>query len=164
MKTSKMIIISILAALTFVLTRFTAIPIPGTQGYVHLGDTVIYITAVIFGGAPAAIVGAIGGALSDMTYAAVWILPTLIIKGIMGYVCGKLATAEKWVSIKNTFAMVIAGVIMSLLYSVATGILYGNWITAFVNTPFDIIQFGSGAIISNIILALLSKSKIKLNK
>ena len=116
MKTSKMIMIAILAALTFVLTRFTAIPIPGTQGYVHLGDTVIYITAVIMGGGPAAIVGAIGGALSDMTYAAIWILPTLIIKGIMGYVCGKLATAEKWVSFKNTFAMIIAGVIMSVIY------------------------------------------------
>ncbi len=161
MKTSKMIMISTLAALAFVLTRFTAIPIPGTQGYIHLGDTVIYITAVLFGGMPAALVGAIGGALSDATYSAIWILPTLIIKGIMGYICGNLANHQKWNSFRNTFSMIISGIVMSLLYSIANGIIYGNWITAFASTPFDIIQFVSGAIVSNIILALLSKSNLK---
>lgn len=161
MKTSRMIMISTFAALTFVLTRFTAIPIPGTQGYIHLGDTVIYITAVLFGGTPAALVGAIGGALSDATYSAIWILPTLIIKGIMGFVCGKISNHEKWNSFRNVFAMIISGIVMSILYSVATGIIYGNWITAFTNTPFDIIQFVSGTIVSNILLAILSKSNIK---
>lgn len=161
MKTSRMIMISTLAALTFVLTRFTAIPIPGTQGYIHLGDTVIYITAVSFGGPSAAAVGAIGGALSDATYSAIWILPTLIIKGIMGFICGKIASRKNWTSFRNIFAMIISGVIMSVLYSVATGIIYGNWITAFSNTPFDIIQFVSGAVVSNIILAILSKTNIK---
>ncbi len=161
MKTSKMTMVSTLAALTFVLTRFTAIPIPGTQGYIHLGDTIIYITAILFGGPSAAAVGAIGGALSDATYSAIWILPTLIIKGIMGFVCGKIANRKKWNSLRNISAMIISGIIMSLLYSVATGIIYGNWITAFSNTPFDIIQFVSGAVVSNIILAILSKSYIK---
>ncbi len=161
MKTSRMIKISILAALTFVLTRFTAIPIPGTQGYIHLGDTVIYITAVIFGSIPAALVGAIGGALSDATYSAIWIIPTLIIKGIMGFVCGKLSNHQKWTCIRNIVSMIIAGVIMSILYSVANGFLYKNWITAFASTPFDIIQFVSGTIVSNILLALLSKSNLK---
>ncbi len=75
---------AVLTALIFVIARFLpSLPL-GNSGYVNLGDTFIY-AAVLFLPTPYAVAaGALGAALSDLTYGyALWVIPTLIVKTLI---------------------------------------------------------------------------------
>ena len=88
---SRTISINALAiALVCLSTMFLQFPIP--LGYAHLGNCFILISGVFFGPVTGLLAGGIGSALSDLlTGYAQWIIPTLIIKGIMGFVIGYIA-------------------------------------------------------------------------
>ena len=84
-KLRKVAICGLMAAFVFVATQ---IRIPTAIGYINLGDPVILISSFILG--PIAFFpAAIGSALSDLLAGyAQYIIPTFIIKGLMGYVAG----------------------------------------------------------------------------
>ena len=74
----------VLTALVFVVARFLpAIPL-GINAYVNLGDTVIYLSVLVLPTPYAIAAGAIGAALSDLTFGAVlWVIPTLLVKALI---------------------------------------------------------------------------------
>ena len=76
----------VLAALVFVATRFLVLPVPMTNGYVHLGDALVLLGAALCG--PVAVpAGALGSMLSDLLSGyTVYALPTFIIKGLVALV------------------------------------------------------------------------------
>lgn len=90
-KTKKLIINALMVALVFVGTSSIRIPIPLTDGYIHGGDSMIFLAAILFGWKTGAIAGGVGSALADMIGYPHWIIPTLIIKGLMGAIIGLLA-------------------------------------------------------------------------
>lgn len=57
---------ALFAALVYVGTMFS-IPIPGGQGYMHLGDSLNYLCAVMLPFPYSAAAAAVGAALSDIT-------------------------------------------------------------------------------------------------
>ena len=68
------------AALIIVATIFIRVPIGINEGYIHVGDSMIYLAACLLG-PYAAIAAVIGGAFADiLAGAAAWALPTAIIK------------------------------------------------------------------------------------
>ncbi len=74
-----------MVALIFVLTFAIKVPVPFTRGYIHLGDSMIFIAAILFGWRVGALAGGLGSALADVVGGyAFWAIPTFIIKGIMG--------------------------------------------------------------------------------
>ena len=79
----KIIAASIFAALVFVVTsQIPPIPIPATSGYFNIGETTIYIAALIFGSSVGAMAGGIGSSLSDAFLGYGLFAPgTLLIKG-----------------------------------------------------------------------------------
>lgn len=82
---------ALLAATVCLLTLFLRLPLPLPQGYVHLGDTAIFMGALLLGrkGAPAA---GIGSALSDLLSGfALYAPATLLIKALMGFFAGLCA-------------------------------------------------------------------------
>lgn len=82
---------SLMMALVFIATYSVRIPIPFTQGYIHPGDSMIFIAALLFGWRFGALVGGFGSALADILGGyAHWAFPTLVIKGIMGAAAGWL--------------------------------------------------------------------------
>lgn len=81
-------------ALVCIATMAIQIPIP--LGYMHLGNTCILLVAALFGPVTGLLAGGIGSALADMlTGYAQWIIPTLIIKSIMGFAIGAIAIKRK---------------------------------------------------------------------
>jgi len=84
-------LIALMAALILVLTLFLRVPIPATQGYVHLGDAGITFAACAFGPWVAAVAGGLGTMLADLTggYAA-WAVFSLLVHGVQGWVMGWL--------------------------------------------------------------------------
>lgn len=90
-KTRKLIFCALMIALVFVSTRSIQIPIPFTQGYIHAGDSMIFVAAILLGWEYGAVAGGVGSALADLVSYPHWALPTLIIKTFMGALVGWIA-------------------------------------------------------------------------
>ncbi|WP_352420060.1 ECF transporter S component [Proteiniborus sp.] len=83
----------LMTALVFVTTAIIPqIPIPFTEGYIHTGDSMIFVTSILLGWKYGLFAGGVGSAMADLFLGyAHWALPTLIIKGIMGAIVGLMA-------------------------------------------------------------------------
>ena len=116
----KMAITAMFAAMTTVLTYFVKIPTPG--GYIHLGDSVIYLMAC-FLPTPYAMIGAgIGGSLADLFGGYFhYIIPTFIIKMLIAvpFSCKN----EKMLTVRNAVMVVPAGMITVAGYYVTKVVL-----------------------------------------
>ena len=148
--------IAIGVALTLVATRFIQIPIPATEGYINLGDTMVLLTAVLFGPLVGAVAGGVGSALCDLTSGfAHWGPWTLIIKGTEGAIAGFFAKKRKRaVTILGTSigaAEMVAG------YFFAETIMYGVG-AALTELPGNIFQGVSAIVFSNVLAYIIGRS------
>lgn len=85
-------LLGLFGALVIVATAVMRFPVPTFNLYFNLGEAVIYLTALLFGGPSGAIVGGVGSALADVLGGyPVWAPITLVIKGLEGYIVGKAA-------------------------------------------------------------------------
>ena len=133
----------VMAALTFVLTYFPKVPVPGA-GYVHLGDGAIFLSAMLLG--PLSIASAaIGSALSDLIggYAA-YVLPTLIIKALMALVAWKLYRAGS--KPRALLAFVAAELVMVGGYFAVECFMYGTASAVAAILP-NVIQGAAGVVL-----------------
>ncbi len=80
MNTKKLVLTALFTALTAVLTYFPKVPL--MHGYVHLGDAVIIISALVLGW-PAVISASLGSALADLPGYAIYAPATFVIKALM---------------------------------------------------------------------------------
>ena len=65
-KIRTMVLTALLMALILVLTFATKIPIPASQGYIHLGDCMIFMAVIVLGRKYGTIAAAVGSALADI--------------------------------------------------------------------------------------------------
>lgn len=87
--TQQIVYTALMAALIFVTTFSIRIPVPFTQGYIHAGDSMIFIAVLILGWRNGAIAAGMGSALSDLLAGYTqYVIPTLIIKGLMAVFMG----------------------------------------------------------------------------
>ena len=118
--TAKKLAINALAiALVCVSTMVIQIPIP--LGYMHLGNCCILLVSVYFGNMTGMLAGGIGSCLADLLSGYTqWIIPTLIIKGIMGLVIAMIAYREgeeiRMMRLR-TFLGAAAGIVTWNIYS-----------------------------------------------
>lgn len=81
---------SVFAALVWVATLVLTAYVPATTGYFNVGETIIYVGALIFGPYVGAFSGAVGAALADMLVAPQFAPGTFVIKGFEGAIVGFL--------------------------------------------------------------------------
>lgn len=152
---------AMLMALSCVLTMFPQIPVP-TGGYVHFGDSIIYIAAAFLGPVPAAIVGALGHSLADVLSGyIIFALPTFIIKGIAGFIIGKILYDKT--DIRHIILAGIAAlVVVTLGYFVAESIIYGVSVAmlSLISSP---IQWLMSVLATAAFVPLLARVKMKKN-
>ncbi len=159
MNTKSMTKLAILIALTVVMTMVIHIPIIGGNGYVNLGDMVIFLAAMILGKKGGFIVGGLGSALADILLSYTHYAPiTFIVKGIEGYIAGTLL--EKNIGKKSPIlAMVISGIWMAFGYYLAEIFMYGGK-AALASVPANLIQGLTGAVTSVLLFMSLKRTKI----
>lgn len=161
--TAKQITINALSiALVCVSTMVIQIPIP--LGYMHLGNTCILLTAALFGPATGLLAGGIGSAMADLlTGYSQWVLPTLLIKSIMGFVSGYLAWGKSrqmhMASVKTLLATAAGVVVMVFGYFVAGAIMNGSIYTGLLQVPGLTLEGVIGGVIFYVIGFVLEKSK-----
>ena len=90
-KTKDLAVIALLVALTAVATMIIKIPTPATRGYVNVGDSAIFVAALLFGAKVGGLAGGVGSALADVLLGYTHYAPiTLVVKGIEGVIVGGL--------------------------------------------------------------------------
>ncbi len=159
MRSRELAAAAIFAAVTFVVTRYTVIPIPATKGYFNLGEVAIYLAAIAFGPAVGAVAGALGSGLADVAAGAPqFALFTFLIKGIEGYIVGRLAGATAGSRLRATIgggAWMVAGYfLVEVLFARVLGIAptpAAAVTAALTEAPFNIVQAASGVIVANLV-------------
>ena len=147
----QMTLCGVLAALVFVLTYFPKVPVPVTGGYVHLGDGAIFLAVLLLGplGIPAA---AIGSGLADLIGGyMLYVIPTVIIKGLVALVGWKLYKKGSWVS--AVVAFVLAEAVMVLGYFVFECFTSGAPAAAAAILP-NVVQGVAGVVLGLICVAV----------
>ncbi|NLT95959.1 MAG: ECF transporter S component [Clostridia bacterium] len=120
-RTKKITFGGLMIALVYVTTFSIKIPVPFTQGYIHAGDSMIFIAAILLGWKYGALAGGIGSALADILGGyANWALPTLIIKSIMGAAVGWIAYDAGQ---RNNKAKIMLGITVAFLWFGFTAVL-----------------------------------------
>lgn len=151
-------------ALVYISTMIFTIPIPATQGYIHLGDSVIMLISVFFGWQYGMLAAGIGSGLADLLGGYPhWIIFTVIIKGLMGYVIGKMAHIDEYHSIftiKNIIANTVGIVIMVVGYLIGGAILKSSFLVSLTSVPSNIIQGVGGLILYFIVGFAFYKAKL----
>ncbi len=161
---------ALMAALALVATILIRIPVPATQGYVHFGDTILFLSVMILGKKNGAIAGALGQALADVLGGyAVFAPITFVAKLLMGLLIG--VALEMLVKNKSEkhFRFVVGGIAMVVLscaamvgsYYVAESVMYGSFVIPLVEIPANLVQFSVSAVLAGLVGAVLAKSPAK---
>ena len=140
----------LMMALVVVMTMIIRVPVPATNGYIHLG-------------------AGIGSALADLfagyaSYAPI----TLVIKGLMAVVMGlcidyaiKKGFSKIGLQIMEVSSMIISGLFMVAGYYLYASIISGNFIVPLSSIPMNCIQFGVGVVLAKILAMALTKTPAK---
>lgn len=140
----------LMAALVCVATSFFKLPVPITQGYIHLGDAFVLVSAAILGPLGVA-AGAIGSMLADLLGGYFqYLLPTFVIKGVVALVAyaGLKASKPFWV---EWLVLIIAEAVMVLGYFLAECLMYGAASAAGAVLP-NVMQGLGGVVIGALLI------------
>ena len=150
---------AMMAAITFVGIYAVKVPVP--NGYVHIGDCMIFLSVLLLGAKRGALAGAIGAAMSDLLAGyAHWVFPTFIIKFIMAMVMGMFV--EKWMpKVKWNWLVgaAVGGIVQVVLYFVADAVMFGVAM-GIVDIPGNVIQTVAGIILTGVMVGMFNKSGI----
>ena len=128
-----------MTSLVLCLTFFIRVPVPYTSGYIHLGDSMIYLSVMILGPVYGAFAAGTGSMLADLLGGyAQYAVPTLVIKSLMALCMGLIM---KSTGRRRT----IVSVIISMLVwaSFCTG--------AIINLQLSIGAHGKGKILESVL-------------
>lgn len=159
-KTTKNICFSAMfAAMIFALTMLH-VPI-GAGGYIHVGDSVIYIAALLMGGPWSFISAAIGAACADLVSGvAIYAIPSAIIKVLIAVPFVLTAKKDmKLLSIRTAAFTILSGIITILGYFLTDLVVYRAGAVA--DLPANVIQAVGSAVVFVILAFALDRADIK---
>ncbi len=163
-RTKKIVMAALMAALTCVVTMIIKIPSP-LKGYLNPGDCVVLVAGWMLSPAYGFLAAGFGSALADIFSGYVLYAPaTFIIKGLMAIIAfyGFKLFRRKLVNLPSRIISgILAELMMILGYFVFEGFLYG-FVPSLVNVPANGIQGGVGLILGVLLIKILGKSKISL--
>lgn len=147
------------ALIAVLIAYFMHIPVGSNGGYVHFGDSMIYIAAVLLPAPYAMAAGAIGGGLADLLTAPLWAPATVIIKMLI--VIPFTSKNSKLLCKRNIAAPIIALFISFIGYFLAEAILFGSFPAIIASIPGSLVQSGGSAAFFYLIATVLDKLHVK---
>ena len=160
-----MTLAALMIALMTLATLIIRIPNPATQGYINLGDALLFTIALLFGWRIGGLAGGVGSALADALGGYfIWAPWTLVIKGIEGILVGVIGA---WGSgegpgprrIAAFAAMVAGGAWMVFGYYMAGSVLFGG-VAALTEIPGNLTQAGVAVLVA-LPLSVLLRNALK---
>ena len=161
-KTKRIVVASLMAALTCVATMIIKIPSP-LEGYLNLGDCVVLVAGWMLSPAYGFLAAGLGSALADLLSGyAIYAPATFVIKGLMALaafaVC-KLLQKKIGKFVSRLIGGVSAEVLMIAGYFVFEGCMYGFG-PSVVNIPANAVQGVAGIIVGLLLIKVFEKANI----
>lgn len=150
--TLQLTLCALFIALTCAATMVISIPIPATNGYVNIGDSLVIISGMLLGRSMGALTGGLGSALADLFLGYAHFAPiTLVVKAIEGFVAGYARNKTLFFRI---LISVIAAFLMAVGYLVAEIFMY-DLAAALASFPSNLLQGAVGLSIAQILYPLV---------
>lgn len=171
-KFKKSIFTALMIAIIFISANLIKIPTLG--GFVHLGDCMVLLSAVLLGKKYGALASGIGMALVDL-YSGyiVWAPFTFLIKTLMAYIAGSLLEnnhRKNYIipflvsGIFMVIAYFLSGAIIAYLFTGETNNLIGAFLYSAKDIVGNILQIGVGIVIAIPLSKILYKQESKILK
>jgi uncharacterized membrane protein len=139
--------VAVLAAVTAVLTLLPKVPIPGTQGYVHLGDAAVVFTALVLGPFTALLAGGLGTAAADLLGGyAQWAPISFAVHGLQGLAIGLLMKLRPRSIVLAVAAGTLGTIVMVAGYFLGGLVIEGFGATLRSVLP-NLLQAAAGAVL-----------------
>ena len=163
-KTRQLVTTALMICLIVLGTLIFRVPVPMTQGYIHLGDTMICLGVLLLGRKHAAAAAGLGSAMADILGGfAFWAPWSLVIKFAMAWTAGFIIEKRaahhgpQGSTLLHVTAMTAGGLVMCAGYLIAERIMYGSWAAAFIALPWNFGQFTAGIALSLAIFHAMAK-------
>lgn len=162
LSTRTIAICGVFAALVTIGTLLIRIPAP--TGYIHIGDSLVYLSGLLLGPVLGAIASAVGSGLADMYGFIEYVPATVVIKGLDALLTATVFyTVTK--KIKGTFGVVIGyllGVSLGGLTMVSGYFFYDMLLkglaVAMASVSYNVVQAIGGAIVGLPVVIALEKT------
>ncbi|MEE0265083.1 MAG: TIGR04002 family protein [Acutalibacteraceae bacterium] len=157
-KVRLMCMAGVFTALVFVVTAY--LHIPTNNGYIHVGDGIIYLAACLLPWPYAMVVGAGGAMLADcLTGFAIWAPASVVIKALTALLFS--SKKDSIINLRNSTALLPAALLCAGGYYLYEALLYGNLIAPLAGIPASLTQSIASSIIFVVAGLSLDKMKIK---
>ena len=151
-------ITGVFTALVFVVTAY--LHIPTNNGYIHVGDALIYLAACLLPWPYAMVVGAGGAFLADcLTGFAIWAPGSVIVKAITVLLFSN--KEDKIINLRNSLAILPDTIVCAGGYYLYESLIYGNFVAPLAGIPASITQSVASAIIYIAFGLAVDKMKLK---
>ena len=150
---------AIFAALIFLATAYLP-RIPFAGGYIHIGDSILYLAAAFLPTPYACVIASLGAGLADaLTGYMIWLPATLVVKAIMAafFSC----KTQKLFCTRNLIAALLAGLVGCIGYYLWEAVLTKSLIVPLESLPYNLIQAAASAIIFAILAVTLDRFDLK---
>lgn len=162
LSTRTIAICGVFAALVTIGTLLIRIPAP--TGYIHIGDSLVYLSGLLLGPILGAIASAVGSGVADMYGFIEYVPATVLIKGLDAFVTATLFFAV-YKRVKGMPGVVIGyllGVCLGGLVMVSGYFLYDFLLkglaVAMASVSYNIVQAIGGAIVGLPVIIALEKT------
>ena len=152
---------ALFAALIAVMTAYVSFKTGINDGYLHFGDSMIYIAACVLPLPYACAAAAVGGFVADMLAgAAMWAPFTAVIKALnalpfaLVYTLHKTQSPQKILNKTTAFMPIVSGLITIFGYFLVEGLLY-TFPSAAVSMLASLVQATGSAVIYYVFAAAL---------
>jgi uncharacterized membrane protein len=161
MNVKELALLALFMALVAVATMIVRVPIPQTNGYMNLGDSMVLLSGIYFGPALGFMAGGIGSALADIFGGYYqWAPWTLFIKGLEAMLMG---FSIKYLKINTTkitpfiiLCFIVSTAWMVLGYYVTEVFMYDQK-AALAEVPANLLQAGGSVILATLLLPTFSR-------
>lgn len=150
----------LMAAMITIMTAYIChIPTGINGGYIHFGDSIIYLAATLLPTPYALAAAAIGGGVADLLTSPIWAPATIIIKMMIAlpFTC----KSTKIITLRNIAATIIAYFISGVGYFLAECLLFGAKTALVASMSGSFIQSGGSAIFFILFGLALDKTHLK---
>jgi len=147
--------IAVFSALVFVATFILRVTIPATGGYFNIGESMIYVAALLFGPVVGGLAGGIGASLVDAIGYAIFVPGTFVIKliegAVVGYIGYRIRPKTEALALWRTISVGFGIALGIAIYYIGT-----NYLAAFGNVFLDRLTWAVVALFLGIFIVSLS--------
>lgn len=169
------VLTGLMTAIVMAATSFFRIPVPATNGYIHLGDAMVFLSVLMLGRRNGTIAAASGSALADLLGGyAHWVPWTFAIKALMALTTSLVLSAltkkpaaenkdgdkavKQYSPVISAIAMTTGSVVMVSGYFIAHRIIYGNFAAPLAALPGNLIQAAAGIVLAEVLSTAMYKA------